>query len=71
VTAPDPRNPGLGSFSVIEGEVYRNGIYLGNLTAERLLALYEADPNAWAQKQANRLRKALVQAKSYHESEAA
>jgi hypothetical protein len=62
---------GLGSFSAVEGEVYRNGIYLGNHTAERLLAAYQADPNAWAQKQARKLKAALGEAQSYHIKDAA
>jgi hypothetical protein len=62
---------GLGSFSAVDGEVYRNGIYLGNHTAERLLAAYQADPNAWAQKQARKLKAALREAQQHSIPEAA
>lgn len=63
--------PGLGVYTASEGDVYRNGIYLGNVTAERLLALYEANTEPYAARQATRLRRAIRQARAYHESEAA
>lgn len=72
----DPANAadealGLGVYSSSEGDVLRNGIPLHINTTMALVHLYEARPDAYAHRQAKRLKAAIRLAQQYHESEAA